>query len=363
MASLSLLIKPSSGMCNLNCTYCFYHDLMEKREVASYGFMTYEVGEILIKKALEYATGDCSFGFQGGEPTLTGLGFYRDFVRLVKKYNVKNLNISYYIQTNGYNLSEEWVSFLAEHHFLTGISLDGTIHTHNRYRKALNGEDTFKQVMETIELFRKHKAEYNILTVVNKSTAMAAKRIYGFYKKMDFNYLQFIPCLDPVGVEKGKEEYSLLPKEYGGFLCGLFDLWYEDYIHGRRISIRTFDNYLEMLRGYPPEACDMQGHCSVQHVIEADGSVYPCDFYVLDFWRLGNITEDDFGDFEKKKPTECFIRSSENLDEACVKCSYYPLCRGGCRRLREENGNGRNYFCEAYKMFFDYALLRLMKIR
>ena len=228
MPPLNLLIKPSSGMCSLNCTYCFYHDLMSKREVPSYGFMSEETSRALIRKALAYATGQCSFGFQGGEPTMIGLDFYQTFVELVKEYNHKNLEISYFIQTNGYLLSEEWVRFLADNHFLIGISLDGTIHTHNRYRKNYDGKGSFDQVMDTIGLCNRYKAEYNILTVVNKATAMSVRKVYQFYRRQDFRYLQFIPCLDPLGSEKGKEEYSLLPEEYGRFLCKLFDLWYDD---------------------------------------------------------------------------------------------------------------------------------------
>lgn len=359
MPPLNLLIKPSSGMCNLNCTYCFYHDLMSKRETPSHGFMSDEICETLIQKALEYADGQCSFGFQGGEPTLIGLEFYQKFVELAKKHNKKNVAVSYFIQTNGYQLTKEWADFLAENHFLTGLSLDGTIHTHNRYRKNYEGRDSFAQVMDTVSLLDKYKAEYNILTVVNKATAMAVKNIYRFYHKNGFHYLQFIPCLDPIGKEKGKEEYSLLPEEYGTFLCQLFDMWYDDYMHGQPVSIRTFDNYLGMLKGYPPEACDMRGCCSIQHVVESDGGIYPCDFYVLDQWRLGNIMTDNFDDFYKNERAEAFINTSLSVNEECAKCMYYKLCRNGCRRLREETPDGKNYFCESYKMFFDHALRQM----
>lgn len=363
MPALNLLIKPSSGMCNLNCTYCFYHDLMSRREVPSYGFMSGQIREALIKKALDYADGQCSFCFQGGEPTLIGLDFYKEFVELVKQHNHKKVAVTYSIQTNAYQLSEEWVGFLAEHDFLTGISLDGTIHTHNRYRKNYDGQASFVQVMDNIALFNRLKAEYNILTVVNQATALGVKKIYQFYRKNDFRYLQFIPCLDPMGKEKGKEAYSLLPEVYGRFLCELFDLWYDDYCHGRIISIRTFDNYLGLLRGYPPEACDMRGRCSVQHVVEADGSVYPCDFYVVDQWKLGSVLKDDFGDYIKKEKAGEFINSSDDIDKECRVCRYFQLCRGGCRRVREEGGGGRNYFCRSYQMFFDYALERMMRMR
>ncbi len=363
MPPLALLIKPASGMCNMNCTYCFYHDLMSKREIPSYGFMSGEVREALVRKALDYADGQCTFGFQGGEPTLAGLDFYREFVDLAQRCNHKRVKLTYFIQTNGYHLTEEWAKFLAENHFLTGISLDGTIHTHNRYRKDYEGQGTFARVMDSIELLDKFNVEYNILTVVNQATAMNARKIYQFCHKHDFRYLQFIPCLDPEGAVKGGEPYSLLPEAYGQFLCQMFDLWYDGYLHGDMVSIRNFDNYLGMLKGYPPEACDMRGICSVQHVVEADGSVYPCDFYVLDRWRLGNVLEGNFGEFAESATAGDFIAASETLHGDCGKCSYFGLCRGGCRRLREETDSGRNYFCRSYRQFFDYALERMAGMR
>lgn len=362
MPPLSLLIKPSSGMCNLNCTYCFYHDLMSMREVPSYGMMSGEVSRALIRKALDFAEGQCTFGFQGGEPTLAGLDFFREFVETAERCNRRNLKISYYIQTNGCSLTREWAEFLAGHGFLTGVSLDGTIHTHNRYRRDWEGGDTFARVMDGIRLLKQCGAAYNILTVVNRATAMSARKLYGFYAKNHFQYLQFIPCLDPMGAEKGAAEYALTPEAYGRFLCELFDLWYDDITSGRPVSIRTFENYLGILRGYPPESCDMAGRCSIQHVVEADGGVYPCDFYVLDEWRLGNVLDQSFEDFAGTKRAAAFIAASRELSAECRQCEYFRLCRGGCRRLREGEASGRSYFCRSYRQFFGYALDRMRKI-
>ena len=245
--------------------------------------------EQVIIRAFEFADEYCSFAFQGGEPTLVGLGFYQKFIELVKLHNHKKLTLHYALQTNGFCLSPEWGDFFYQNHFLIGISLDGTIHTHNAYRKHSSGKETFTDIMDTIHMLKNKKVDFNILTVVNSKTAALIRKIYSFYQKNNFEYLQFIPCLEPFEEPAGRQDYSLTPEIYGQFLCDLFDLWYIDITRGKMVSIRLFDNYISMLKGLPPESCDMQGICSQQHVIEADGSAYPCDFYVLDRYKLGNV--------------------------------------------------------------------------
>ena len=360
MPPINLLIKPASGMCNLRCRYCFYHDLTAKRETASYGMMKPEVLEQVIGKALDYADGECTIAYQGGEPTLAGLNFFRQSILFQKKYNHKKIAVHNAIQTNGYGLDEQWAEFLAANRFLVGISVDGTSKTHDAFRLDARGKGTFSQVMKTVRIFREHHVEFNILTVVHAHTAKKIRDIYRFYKANQLHYLQFIPCLDPFGQEPGKEEYSLTPKGYGGFLCSLFD--YEDIIKGEAIHIRQFENYVEMLLGYPPESCGMSGICSFQHVVEADGGVYPCDFYVMDGYRLGNLTKDGFEDIQRRRAEIQFIEKSMAVDEKCRNCKYDSICRGGCKRYREPKADGRlrlNYFCESYRMFFSHAGDRL----
>lgn len=362
MKYVHLLIKPASGMCNLNCTYCFYHDIMEKRDRRSYGFMEESTLEEVIKKGIAYAEKECTIAFQGGEPTLAGLEFYEKVVALQKKYNSKNIAIHNAIQTNGLGLDEKWARFFRDNRFLVGISLDGTRDTHDHNRLDPKGEGTFDRVMETIRLLEKNRVEYNVLTVVNRQTAKKVNRIYRFYRENHLEYLQFIPCLDPLGEEPGKKEYSLTPKEYGLFLNRLFDLWYQDLKNGKSVSIRQFENYVEMLLGYPPEACGMSGACGYQHVVEADGSVYPCDFYVLDRYRLGSLLDTDLETINQKRKELGFVEESMAVDPKCKRCRYFSLCRGGCRRHRtvtEKGKLGLNYFCESYEMFFAYAGPRL----
>lgn len=365
MPPLQLLIKPSSGLCNLRCKYCFYEDVTDKREQKNYGFMTHETLECLVKKALFYAEVRCDFAFQGGEPTLIGLDFFKQVIELQKKYNKKNLVITNTIQTNGYQLGPEWARFLSENKILTGISIDGIKAAHDSFRINQKNEGTFSEIMKTIDLFKEYKVEFNVLTVVNSKTAPKIRRIYEFYKKNGFQYLQFIACLDPIGEEQGQSEYSLSPEVYGQFLIDLFDLWFLDLQKGEQPFIRTFENYISILMGYIPESCEQRGFCSIQHVVEADGSVYPCDFYVLDEYRLGNLMEDSFEEIGERGRNSGFIESSKGKPEECLKCRYLSLCRGGCRRHRsigEEGLIGKNYFCESYRMFFDAALSRIKMI-
>ena len=223
-----MLIKPASGNCNLRCKYCFYHSLTENRSVPSYGMMSLVLLEELVQKSLQYAEMSCTFAFQGGEPTLVGLDFYRKLIEYQNKYNTKNIQIINAIQTNGVVINDSWAEFLAENKFLVGISLDGTRNIHDMNRVDSMNSGSFTRAMNAIELFNKHQVEYNILTVVNAITSRHAVKIYNFFKKQGFKYLQFIPCLDPLNEAPGKHPYSLTPEKYGCFLKTLFDLWYED---------------------------------------------------------------------------------------------------------------------------------------
>lgn len=359
MPSLSLLIKPSSGGCNIRCKYCFYHDEQLNRETFSYGFMSEETLEVLIKKALEYATVHCSFGFQGGEPTLRGLDFYRRVVELQKKYNVHHTQIANAIQTNGLLIDDEWAQFLHENRFLVGLSLDGVKDVHDQNRLDPEGKGTFNRVLQAAQKLTAHQVDFNLLTVVTNRTADMITKIYNFYRRSNLLYQQYIPCLDPLEEERGSSPYSLTPEKCARFLKTLFDLWYRDVTAGRFIYIRYFENLLGMLMGRRPESCGMSGQCAIQNVVEADGSVYPCDFYCLDQWKLGNIRTDSFESMAKSEGAQRFLTEGSSGRSQCRECEYAPICRGGCRRDREPLGGGGNYFCEAYKDFFAYAMPRL----
>lgn len=366
MPALSLLIKPASGNCNMRCRYCFYADELDNREIRSYGKMSLDTMHTIVDKAMEYGDYECTIAFQGGEPTLAGLDFYRDLVAYVTAHeNPKKLKIHYALQTNGYLINEEWAEFLGKNHFLVGVSLDGLKEIHDRYRLDAAGKGTYQRVISAIRLLEKHQVEYNILTVVTAATARNGQKIYNYFKKNHFGYQQYIECLDPIGEEPGQHEYSLTPEKYGEFLKSMFDAWYLDMRSGTYVYNRYFENLMMIMAGQQPESCNMRGVCGKQWVFEADGSVYPCDFYALDQWCLGNINKNSFEEMDQKRDELGFIQWSMRQQEDCQKCRWFGLCRNGCRRNREpvtaENTN-RNYFCKSYQMFFEYAYPRLREI-
>lgn len=362
MPSLMLLIKPVSSNCNMRCRYCFYTDTAKHRATPSYGVMSLPTMENVVKKALAASNRQCTFAFQGGEPTLAGLDFYKAFTGVVNRHNHKQLQVQYAIQTNGNSIDRDWAAFLAAHHFLVGVSLDGTRDIHDLYRRDTANDGTFSNVKHSTQLFDYYGVDYNILTVVTAQAAKNIDKTYRFFGRNQFLFQQYIPCLDPIYEEHGRHDYSLTPALYGEFLCALFDLWYSDFIRGKWVSVQYFDNLLQMIMGYPPESCGMAGQCSRQIVVEADGGVYPCDFYVLDEFRLGNLNYDTFSQIEKTRKAIGFIETSQQISQQCKGCRWLFLCRGGCRREREplvQSNLSSNYFCQSYLRFFNYTYPRL----
>lgn len=362
MEQIQILIKPASASCDLRCRYCFYKDEVQYREKGGCGKMAPEVAEAVIRKGLAAAK-DCVFAFQGGEPTLAGLSFFREFADRAEKYKGEGQRVFYSVQTNGYRLNEEWADFFAEKGFLVGVSLDGVRKTHDANRKTCDGSGTFEKVFENIKMMQERKVQVNILCVLNRQTAERIEAIYRFFMRKELRFQQYIPCLDPIGEERGSRTFSLTPKLHLDALKRLFDLWFADKKSGNPIYIRQFDNYLTILAGGVPEACAMYGRCSMQNVVEADGSVYPCDFYAFDEYRMGNIRETDFtallAEAARETPGTFFENASER-DVRCGGCRWYPLCRGGCRRdCAGEKGALKNYYCEVYREFFLYAIERL----
>jgi uncharacterized protein len=283
---------------------------------------------------------------------------------LQKQYNHKKLKIHNALQTNGLLITPEWAEFFRENHFLIGLSLDGNQVIQDRYRLDANGEGSFARVMAAAKLLEEAAVEYNILSTVNADVAKNAQKIYHFFKKQGFFYLQFIPCLDEFSNLSHSNDYSLTAKAYGKFLCQLFDLWYADLFTAKPVSIRYFDNLLSMLLGHPPESCGMSGQCTGYFMIEADGGVYPCDFYVTDAWYMGNILQMDWEQLRQTETAKRFLEVSRQVHPDCRVCRYYAICRGGCRRNREPismTENGKNLFCSAFLTFFDYAMPRLIE--
>lgn len=365
MPAISVLMKPSSSMCNMSCDYCFYCDEAQKRTQESFGFMSEQTLKNIIRKTMLRAKGMISYAYQGGEPTLRGLDFFKKAVAYQKQYNKNQIQVHNALQTNGYVIDEEWCRFFQENHFLIGLSVDGTKETHDALRHTKNGGDTYARINEAAKLMDRYGVDYNILTVVTPAIADNIRTIYHSYQKRGWNYQQYIACLDPLDEGHGKTPFSLPPEKYGQFLVTLFDLWYEDLKHGCQPYIRQFENYIGLAAGYMAESCDQRGTCGIQNVVEADGSVYPCDFYMLDEYCLGNFNEHRMDHINEMRKEIGFVERSMKLDEKCGVCKYYRICRGGCQRNRDLNpGTGlyENYFCKSYQMFFDACYDRIMEI-
>ncbi len=365
MPPISVMIKPASSLCNMSCRYCFYCDEASKRERSSYGFMSEETLKNVIRRTLLRAEHSISYAYQGGEPTLRGLDFFKQAAAYQKQYNQRGIRVSNALQTNGYAIDEAWCGFLRENNFLVGLSIDGTRELHDALRRDKNGGGTYDRVLRAAKLFDQNGVQYNILTVVTAGLARSAETVYREYQRRGWRYQQYIACLDPLGEPCGSSEFSLLPEDYGSFLAELFRLWYADVKRGTQPYIRQFENYAGLAAGIMAESCDQRGTCSVQYVVEADGSVYPCDFYMLDACRLGNFNTDHLERIDAARKASGFIERSLKLDEMCRTCRYAPLCRGGCQRHREPvpgTERYRNYFCKGYQLFFEESYDKLMEL-
>lgn len=328
-----------------------------------FGLMTDETAALLVDRAFELGVSFYSFGFQGGEPTLAGLAFFKHFVSLVKKRKRAGDRVDWAIQTNGVLIDEEWARFLKDEGFLVGLSLDGPRLIHDALRVDKKGGGSHDQVMAGLSALLAAEVPVNALCVVTDQVAANAAQVYRFLRRRGLHWMQFIPCLQPMDAPGDNQSWTLSPEAYTRFLCTVFDLWYDDHKHGMPASIRWFDNLVDMSMGYAPENCGMAGICSAYFTIEADGSVYPCDFYVTDEWRLGNIRDQPLAALMSGIPAKRFVASSEPVDPSCHGCFAFPLCRGGCRRDREPFAGGLpglNRYCRAYKEFFAYAGERLV---
>lgn len=351
MPPLSIMIKPASSLCNMNCTYCFYHDVSEHRTSPSFGIMEEKTLESIIVKALNFADGhQVAFAFQGGEPLLAGLPFFKKFTQTVKRHNERKSPIFFSMQTNGSLINDEWARFFHSEIFLLGLSLDGNKEM-NSFRIMQNGSPSFHKILKGAELLEKHKVDFNILTVLTGRCAKNIEDIYRYFRSKGFRHLQFIPCLRPFDEDVEGELY-MSTEEYAEFLIRAFNLYVKDYVSHRYTSVRQFDNFVRLFLDQKAEQCGMNGHCTYQFVVEGNGNTYPCDFYCTDEWLLGNINEEGFSDFANGEKAKSFIRESLQIDERCKACPYFHLCKGGgCKRNRAD----RDY-CESYKKFFSACL-------
>ena len=271
-----------------------------EREEYSKGFMSLDTAEHIIKSAVKYTKGtEIIFTFQGGEPMLSGIEFYKSFAELFQKHNVYHSKVTYCLQTNGTLINEDWCVFFKENNFFLGVSLDGN-EKQNAYRVYPDGSSSFTDVLNGIDMLKRYGVQFNVLSVVTKQLANSIRENYKFMKKNDIYNFQYINCLKPFH-EPFEDDLYMNDDDYSAFLEKAFRLYYNDNRMGSRISVRSFDNYLLLLRGGNAEQCGMNGFCSTQFVVEGDGTVYPCDFYCTDEWELGNINHTSFLEMNKGK--------------------------------------------------------------
>jgi uncharacterized protein len=358
------LVKPSGPDCNLACTYCFYY---RKQELFGPGLhrMSDEVLETLIRKSLERSSRQFGFGWQGGEPTLMGLDFFKRAVSLQKQYK-GNKTVFNSLQTNGMLIDEQWAEFLKAENFLVGISLDGEQHVHDRYRVSADGKGSHVRVQKNARLLLEAGVDVNALAVVNDYSVQFPEETYRYLKGLGFTYLQFIPIVE-TNPDNPREAapYSVSGKAYGEFLCRLFDLWEADFSDGyATISIRLFDTFSHIYLGLQPQECSAAKTCGDYLVVEHNGEVFSCDFFVEDAWRLGNIMTDDPLEMLNSRRQQLFGRMKAQLPPACRTCPWLAFCRGGCPkdRIRDPRDKRFNHFCESYKLFFRYADTRFRKL-
>lgn len=347
MKNLNVLIKPSSNKCNLKCKYCFYDDVSHSREISDYNYMSFDTSHAIIDNIFSTPNlQNVTVGFQGGEPTLSGSDFFRDFFAYceLKKGNV---NVTYSLQTNGTLIDDEWIYLLKKYNVLVGLSLDGPAKFHDNNRVDFGDKNTHHKVVTTARLFEKNQIEFNILTVVTNKNAKNIDKIYKYLVDSGFHYLQFIPMLNPLDFKISN--IRRVNDEYYNYLSDLYKAWSNDFEQGKYISVRFFDNLINMYLGASPEACDMRGICSIQNIIEADGTTFTCDFYAIDKYKIGNATKDSFESMMQTKVAKEFVVSSSNHPLECKKCEFYSLCRNGCRRMRTNN---KYMYCDALKKFY-----------
>ncbi|MFC1643921.1 anaerobic sulfatase-maturation protein [Candidatus Omnitrophota bacterium] len=374
-----IMAKPAGPDCNLKCGYCFY---LEKEALFPEGSryrMSDEVLEAYIRKTAEYQSvlPELLYAWQGGEPTLMGLDFFRKAVEMEKRY-AGGRRIANTLQTNGILLDDEWCRFLAENKVLIGLSLDGPKDIHDRYRKDRGGEPTFDRVMRAMDLMKKHGVEFNILACVTRESAKRPLDVYRFFKEQDIRFIQFTPIVEripnteserlglklgmPASIDNSDEAnvtpWTMLPEDYGNFLIGIFDEWVKNDIGS--VFVMNFEWFGVNWMGMPQANCFFSERCGHAVIVEHNGDVYSCDHFVYPKYRLGNILKEEPGDMiDSGKQLQFGEVKEESLPKYCRECDFLFACRGECpkhRFLKTPDGEpGLNYLCAGYKKFFNHS--------
>jgi uncharacterized protein len=315
-----------------------------------------ETLELLVKNTLSYSNGGtASFSWQGGEPLLSGVDFFKRVIELQKKYGISGQRVGNSVQTNATLMTKQFAFLFKQYNVLLGISLDGPRKIHNYHR-----DKSFDKVMNSINLLKEENVEFNVLTVVNNINSKKPDELYEFFLNNELYYLQFIPCMETDN-NGNVLPFSVTPEDYGAFLCRLFDLWFNN--GNPQMSVRFFENALEAAAGLSPSFCEFKATCGQYLLVEHNGDVYPCDFFANKDLLLGNIKTDPI-EVLLSRNLDIFGKKKLNLHNDCLSCGYKYICNGGCLKYRKTSDGSffkKDYFCLSYIMFFDYALPILKK--
>jgi len=343
----------------MRCTYCFYQRPGDPYRSEGRHVMNDLTVRTMIADYMQSAGRSAAFGWQGGEPLLAGLDFFEKVVEYQQKFGLSGQLVSNNLQTNGLLLNEEWARFFRKYNFFLGVSLDGPEKDHLPYRHALNKESSYRQTLQGIGTLKKYGVEFSILAVVNDVTVRKPRELYQFFLRKGLTSLQFIPCVEVDGATGALKDYSVGAAPYGDFLCTLFDAWYNN---GRPLaSIRLFENILAIYLGREAEICAFKDQCDSYVVIEYNGDVYPCDFFVEDSWRLGNLLVTPISELVNNQQAKAFHRGKAEQTSGCDTCAWNVICHCGCQHYRL--AGGKNYLCEAYRAFFSYTEERFQRLK
>ncbi|MBC8491735.1 MAG: anaerobic sulfatase maturase [Candidatus Marinimicrobia bacterium] len=316
----NILIKPAGPDCNLACDYCFYLDKTGLFQKKSKHRMSVEVLRELMRQLLQQGTQQISVAWQGGEPTLMGVDFFRKAVEFQNQYAAGKV-VGNSLQTNGLLIDDRWTSFLREHHSLVGLSIDGPQHIHDHYRKDRGGRGSWEKVVAAATLMLENDVEVNALSTINAYSVNYPDEIYDYLKALGFRFMQFIPIVETSENGGGVAPYSVAPRDYGDFLIRLFDRWLADFEYGEpTTSIRYFESLFYRYVNMQPPDCTLMEHCGPYVVVEYNGDVYACDFFVEPAWRLGNIMKNRLIDLLNSPRQQEFGNQKAELPKKCRNC-------------------------------------------
>ena len=360
-SAFHIMAKPRGAICNMRCDYCFYLPKESLYPRASFRMSD----EVLEEYTRQYINGqrvpDITFAWQGGEPTLMGLEFFRRAVRFQKKYAQPRMRIHNALQTNGTLLNEEWCQFFARNRFLIGISLDGKRAMHDKFRHYKGGTSSCERVLRSIELLKINKVDFNILTCVSAANVQKPLEVYQFLRdEIGAEFIQFIPIVERADANGLQQDSKLTPRsitgqQYGDFLISIFDEWVRRDVG--KVFVQMFDTALGRWLGTPGGLCVFQETCGQALVIEHNGDLYSCDHFVDPQHLLGNILEAPMTELVGSKQQRAFgLDKKLSLPQYCYECPVLFACNGGCPKNRTDitvDGEaGLNHLCEGYKAFF-----------